>query len=151
MTDKNLQEELENNILIDKGFIFSTPFFLGRKKKWHVKPLRLGALDEISSVLLKMKLNEDELQENPLGQYKHVIKDNATLCAEVVAVSVLGKKWRIRLFKKALTSYFKWNLTPSQIATYYLKIITMADMGNFINSIRLMSGATTTKPNQIEE
>ena len=108
------------------------------------------------------KLNDDDY----LATAKQLANKEAKKLAKVVATAVLGEDYydvtnkggyfvrkpnEKRLAR--LTSLFSHSVTPSQLLTLAILITNVSNLGDFINSIRLMSAARTSDPitNLIEE
>lgn len=150
MESKHNAENIELDLLLDRGveFTVAKKGFLKKKKerKFLIKQPYLGTLDILSSLFLRMELNENELNSDPLGETKRLINRSAKDCAMVVAVAILNDKWKIKFFKKRLANYLLWRVTPQKLWQLTLIINNMSNLWDFTNSIRLMSGARTTAP-----
>ena len=94
-------------------------------------------------------------------QYAH---KHCERCAKVVAIAVLGEDRLIAIPGKGgarwiedeakleqLTRLFLRTIKPSRLYQLYVLINTMCNLGDFLNSIRLMSTDRTTMPNPIEQ
>ena len=91
--------------------------------------------------------------------------NNALRCAKVIAIAVIGSEYKIPVTDKngvvrmredvkrlnELTSLFARTIKPSRLYQIYILIQTMCNLGDFLNSIRLMSADRTTMPIRIEE
>lgn len=155
--------------------IKETPRLFGLFKKREVVSLKrtftieeptLGTLDRLSSEWLEMELDERKLQgEDGLAQARKMTKRQALRCAKVIAIAVLGTDILIPKIRRGgiikyeedtkrlekLTDLFARTITPSELLRLYLLIGTMCNLGDFMNSIRLMSANRTTVPIQIED
>lgn len=150
-------EKNEADILIDRGFFFEVPkksllrwFSKKKTRRFEIQQPYLGVLDMINRIFLDIEFNEKEITENPLTETKKLVIHSRKL-AEVIAIVILGSKWKIRLFAKVLGRYFLWRITPDNLLQITLGISQMSNLENFIVSIRLMSRIRTTAPKPIEE
>jgi hypothetical protein len=123
----------------------------------------LSVLDRISDVALDMAINDDELKESGeeiITKAKGLVKGNSQKLARMVAISVLGEDYHITEISKSgkvkrrnddreldrLTDLFFHAVTPSKLAGLALSITSISNIGDFIASMRLLSGARTTQP-----
>ena len=153
MEDQNKAESLELDLLLDRGTVFKvtkTSWLskLSKKKEreFFIKQPYLGTLDILSGLYVSMKVDEGELDKDPMGESKRLVRRSAKTCAMVVAVAVLNSKWKIKLFAKIYANYFMWHVTPQYMWKLAITINNMSNLSDFTNSIRLMSGARTTAP-----
>lgn len=126
----------------------------------------LGTLDRLSSEWLEMAVDEESLKgEEALLQAKKMAKRHSLRCAKVIALAVLGSDYLIpkagnggivryeedtkRL--EELTRLFARQIKPSELYRLCVLINAMCNLGDFLNSIRLMSADRTTLPLRIEE
>lgn len=175
------QEKRELNALINKGVEFDVEDFelqevkrfLFIKKRVPVKIKRhfkveqptLGTLDRLSAEWIEFDIDEAQLKSDNAMQhvmtmtYKHTRR-----CAKIIALAVLNSDYlipknvngavRYAEDKKRLdelTDLFLRTIKPSKLYELYILIRTMSNLGDFLNSIRLMSADRTTMPIRIEE
>lgn len=137
------------------------------KKVFRVAEPTLSTLDRLSALWLEMTIDETKLgDEDYLCTAKKLAAKEATKLAEVVAVAVLGEDYydvtdkggyfirkpnEKRLAR--LASLFAHTITPSQLLTLAILITNVSNLGDFINSIRLMSATRTSDPitNRVEQ
>lgn len=137
------------------------------KKVYRIAEPTLSTLDRLSLLWLEMTIDETKLNDdNYLATAKQLANKEAKKLAKVVATAVLGEDYydvtnkggyfvrkpnEKRLAR--LTSLFSHSVTPSQLLTLAILITNVSNLGDFINSIRLMSAARTSDPiaNLIEE
>ena len=110
-----------------------------------------------------MEVNEDRLTAGgteTLAEAKRIAKDNAARMARIIAIAVLGEDYhvtevgtggRIRKYNDdkeldRLTALFFHNIKPSKLVGLSEAITSVSNLGDFINSMRLQSGARTTQP-----
>lgn len=151
-------EKLEADILIDRGMEFTTEkksllkYFSKKKQRtWLIKEPYAGTLDYITSVAVQINFDEVEINKDPLTESKRLVHQHIHKCAEIIAIAVLNSKWRIKLFKRIMTHYFLWRVTPSKLKDLASIISLMMNLKDFMISIRLTSAVRTTKPNLIEQ
>jgi len=152
-------EEKAINALLEKGVVFNL-----NRKKYHLKEATLGMLDEISALQLQMTIDENRLDDNQLIYTKQLVKYNAELAAEIVAIMLVGSKgyshipivdnilsWVWGLKVKSKKKEVFQNLKPSELVNIAMITLQLSNSGDFINSIRLMSANRTTAPkNRVE-
>ena len=135
------------------------------KKVFKIEEPTLATLDRLSAIWLKMNIDEAKLQESDyLAHAKQLAVREARNLAEVVAVAVLGedrytltdkggyyKRTENTKELKRLTSFFFHTVKPSELFTLAVLITNVSNLGDFINSIRLMSAARTSDPTHLIE
>ena len=155
------QERAELNTLINKGVSFEVKdiefdvekHFFGLIKKYKPREAIEMSLDES-----EMK-TEDSMKRARGLAHKHSIR-----CARVVAIAVLGEDRLIPVCGKGgtrwvedvkrldeLTSLFARTIKPSVLYKLYVLVNAMCNLGDFLNSIRLVQQERTTMPIRIEE
>lgn len=137
------------------------------KKVFRIAEPTLSTLDRLSALWLEMTIDETKLNDaDYLSAAKKLAAKEAKKLAEMVAVAVLGEDYydvtdkggyfmrkpnEKRLAR--LASLFEHTITPSQLLTLAILITNVSNLGDFINSIRLMSATRTSDPmtNLIEQ
>lgn len=145
--------------------------FIGKKiavtelLKFTIKEPTLAVLDLIASEQLDLNMSEEEMASDVGVQKAKILsKEQNVRMARIVAISVLGEDYficeqhgngsRYKYDDKRLdelTELFNKHVKPSKLLQYCVLINTMSNLGDFINSIRLMSAARTTMPTRIEQ
>lgn len=179
--EKLEQERQELNTLIGKGVSFEVKdvefetvkrwgFFKKHipkevTRKFTINEPTLATLDRLSSEWIEFAIDEEALKSSDgmvaARQYAH---KHCERCAKVVAIAVLGEDRLIAIPGKGgarwiedeakleqLTRLFLRTIKPSRLYQLYVLINTMCNLGDFLNSIRLMSTDRTTMPNPIEQ
>ena len=136
------------------------------KKVFKIEEPTLATLDRLSAIWLKMQIDEEKLQDSDyLVQAKKLVASEARNLAEVVAVAVLGEdRYTVTdkgggNFKRAentkelqrLTDFLFHTVKPSELFTLAVLVTNVSNLGDFINSIRLMSAARTSDPTHLIE
>lgn len=135
------------------------------KKVFRVAEPTLATLDKLSALWLEMSIDEAKLSDNDyLKTAKQLAAKEARKLAEVVALAVLGEGYydvteKGGLYTRKpnesrlvhLTNLFLHTITPSQLLTLAILITNISNLGDFINSIRLMSATRTSDPTQLIE
>ena len=130
------------------------------KKVFRVAEPTLSTLDRLSALWLEMTIDETKLKDaDYLCAAKKLAAKEAKKLAKVVAVAVLGEEYydvtesggyfTRKPNEKRLTrlaSLFEHTVTPSQLLTLAILITNVSNLGDFINSIRLMSATRTSDP-----
>ena len=164
------REVNELNVLIDKGVEFSITYkVLKRKffkstvetvtKKFTIKEPTLAVLDLISSESIKLDINEENIKENTMQEGKRHVKKYAKDMSRIVAISVVGedcfvmKNRRFEVDNNSidkLQHLFYHTIKPSDLYKLCTIILSVGNIGDFLNSMRLTSGAITTKKIDID-
>jgi len=171
-------ERNELNVLIKNGVVFDLDcvtyehkgFF--RKKqpvnktlKFSIQEPTLSTLDRLSAEQIDLVIDEKVLSsEVAISEAKKLTSKHCLRLAKIVAIAVLGQdyvkgKQKGSFFKYSydnkaldnLTQLFFQFMKPSQLMQIVVLINTMSNLGDFCNSIRLMSAVRTTMPIRIEE
>lgn len=135
------------------------------KKVFKIKEPTLNTLDRLSALWLQMEIDEAKLTDNDyLNAAKKMAQKEAHRLAEVVAIAVLGEDYYITTEKgghyqrredekalQELKTLFLHTVTPSGLFTLAVHITNVSNLGDFINSIRLMSAARTSDPTHLIE
>lgn len=151
------------------------PYLWGLFKKKVLVPITrnfvieeptLGTLDRLSSEWIEMAIDEEAVKgDDGMLQARKMTKRHALRCAKIIALAVLGSDYLIpkvgnggivryeedtkRL--EELTRLFARQIKPSELYQLCVLINAMCNLGDFLNSIRLMSADRTTIPIRIEE
>lgn len=135
------------------------------KKVFKIEEPTLNTLDRLSALWLQMEIDEAKLQDaDYLNAAKKMANKEAKRLAEVVATAVLGEDYYTTIDKggyykraenkqelKRLTSLFMHTVKPSKLFTLAVLITNVSNLGDFINSIRLMSATRTSDPTHLIE
>ena len=131
---------------------------------FEIKEPTLSVLDRLSAHWLEMTIDEKALSSggaDTLTEAKRVTGDNTRRMAKVIAISVLGEDYHIKTVDKKtgrinygnddkelerLTDLFFHTIKPSELVILCQSITNIANLGDFIGSMRYMSGARTTQP-----
>lgn len=122
----------------------------------------LAVLDRISDIGLDMALDEGVLQEGKavIPEARRLAKQNAARMARIIAIAVLGEDYHITEIDRfgrikrynddkeldRITDVFFHSIKPSKLAALSATVTSMSNLGDFLASMRLMSGARTTQP-----
>lgn len=123
----------------------------------------LAVLDRLSAVWVEMGIDEDSLNAGgttTLVEAKQIAHENAERMARIIAIAVLGEDYNItevgtngRIKHKLddkeldrLTALFLHSIKPSKLVGLANTVTNVSNLGDFIGSMRLMSGARTTQP-----
>ncbi len=164
------REVNELNVLIDKGVEFSITYKVSKKKffkstvetvnkNFTIKEPTLAVLDLISSESIKFDINEENLKENTIQEGKRHVKKYAKDMSRIVAISVIGegcfvmKNRKFDIDNKSINKLqylFYHTIKPSDLFRLCNVILSVGNIGDFLNSMRLTSGARTTKKIDID-
>lgn len=135
---------------------------------FEIKEPTLSVLDRLSAHWLEMTIDEKALSSggaDTLTEAKRVTGDNTRRMAKVIAIAVLGEDYHIKTVDQKtgriqygnddkelerLTDLFFHTIKPSDLVIICQQIINIANLGDFIGSMRYMSGARTTRTDRIE-
>ena len=136
---------------------------------FELKEPTLAVLDRLSAHWLEMTLDEKALEAGgaeTLAEAKRATADNTKRMAQVLAIAVLGEDYHINTVERGtgriiysnddreldrLTDLFFHTIKPSELVILCQRITNIANLGDFIGSMRYMSGARTTqRSNRIE-
>lgn len=123
----------------------------------------LSILDRLSAVWVEMGIDEDSLNAGgttTLVEAKQIAHENAERMARIIAIAVLGEDYnitevgingRIKSHQDdkeldRLTALFLHTIKPSKLVGLANTVTNVSNLGDFIGSMRLMSGARTTQP-----
>lgn len=143
--------------------LFQRPEIVTVKEDFEIQEPTLSVLDRLSAIWVEMEVNEDRLTAGgteTLAEAKRIAKDNAARMARIIAIAVLGEDYhvtevgtggRIRKYNDdkelaRLTALFFHTIKPSKLVGLSEAITSVSNLGDFINSMRLQSGARTTQP-----
>lgn len=149
-----------------KGFIgrFLRPKAIKTTERYRIEEPTLSTLDRIASEQLELAIDENVMSSlDGVCEARKMSHAHARRMAKIVAYAVLGQDYiitemvgsRIKYRKddkklEELTDIFYHNIKPSKLFTMVSMINTMSNLGDFTNSIRLMSASRTTMPIRIE-
>ncbi|OQA66929.1 MAG: hypothetical protein BWY38_01639 [Ignavibacteria bacterium ADurb.Bin266] len=135
-------------------------------KKFKIEEPTLGTLDRLSSEWIEFAIDEASLKsDDTMQKARTIVKNQALRCAKVIAIAVLGSDYLIPKWSKNgivkyvedkkqleyLTNLFARTIKPSSLYQLTILINAMSNLGDFLNSIRLMLIDRSTMPNRIEE
>jgi hypothetical protein len=162
MSDKGSEERIamerkELDLLVGKGFHFDVTV-RGRKRTFEVHEPTAWVLDCLSALYLELEMDEQMLSDANacMIESNRLVRKHAFRMARVIAVAVAGdtysffapERWIRRLFHRAkvarLARLFYHSLSPSKMKELSVYLLATGNMADFINSIRLISGARTT-------
>ena len=122
----------------------------------------LNTLDRLSEIWVGMNIPEAELTaggHKTLAAAKRVAFQNTKKMARIIAIAVLGEDYYYtiqdangRIRRKTddkelerLADIFAHNIKPSDLLGLAQTVTSVSNLGDFIGSMRYMSGATTTQ------
>lgn len=154
MSEEILKERKEIDVLIEKGFIVKTKSisvlrFFKKTRNWKVKRVPLGLMDLQSELFLKLQADEEKVYSESIiernNETVNSVSRNAKISAEIIAISVLGTKLKISLFRKWLTNYFFWRVNSKDLYNFTISLYKMNDYQNFMTSIILLKAKRTSQ------
>ena len=173
-TNRVIQKGLDFSIRDQEIKVEKRWFGLVRKKtvvdvvrKFHIHELTLATLDRISAESIEFVLDNDMLTdtENKDAAKRHVnglVARQTERCARIVAIAALGEslwkpehrhghtQWREDTDTlNETTALFMRALRPSALHQLFNGVYALANLGDFLNAIRLMQTDRTMMPNRI--
>ena len=159
--------------IVDTGFQRKKGFWglIGKRvpvqvrKQFEIKQFTLGTLDRLSAEWIEFAIDEVKLKsEDATKHAKELVRKHTKRCAKIVALAVMGTNYLIpkcsingvvRYVENTkqlgyLTDLFFRTIKPSDLFQLCVLIDSMSNLGDFINSIRLMSNGRSTMPIRIE-
>jgi len=136
------------------------------KKQFKIEEPTLGTLDRLSAEWIAFSIDEEALKsEDGMQKARTLAHEHALRCAKVIAIAVLGSDYLLPVAGKGnviryvenkkqleyLTDLFARTIKPSTLYQLTVLIGAMSNLGDFLNSIRLMSTDRTTMPIRVEE
>ena len=160
---KGVTFEVERTIRAKQhGFLgFFKPRF-DRKETltFTIQEPTLSTLDRIADEQIELKIDE-KIMSSDIGiqEAKKMVHEHGRRLAKIIAIAVLGQDVLRQVsgiggikyvydYKRLeeLTELFFHNVKPSKLIQLSILVNTMGNLGDFTNSIRLMSAARTTMP-----
>lgn len=136
-------------------------------RTFKIEEMTLATLDRITSESVEIAIDENALKSaetDSMKMARTLAHKHSLRCARIIAIAVLGEdrliakpgKGGIRWIEDTkkldeLTSLFARKIKPSILYKLYVLVNTMGNLGDFMNSIRLISTERTTMPIRIEE
>jgi hypothetical protein len=136
------------------------------KKQFKIEELTLGMLDRLSVEWIEIAIDEAQLKgDDGMQQARALAHKHSLRCAKVIALAVLGSDYLIPQCGKNgvvrhvedterlayLTDLFARTIKPSNLYQLCVLINAMCNLGDFVNSIRLMLSDRSAMPIRIEE
>ena len=173
-TNKLEQERKELNALINKGVSFEVKdiefeihkkFFGLIKKRIPKEVTKTFTIEEVTLSTLDFAIDESLMKSaDGMKRARGLAKEHAVRCARIIAIAVLGENRFVpRPYKggtrwvedvqaiEEMTALFARKIKPSKLYKLCVLVNAMCNLGDFLNSIRLMQSERTTMPNRIEE
>jgi hypothetical protein len=136
------------------------------KKQFKIRELTVGTLDRMSAEWIEIAIDETQLKgDDSMKQARTLIHKHAVRCCKIIALAVLDSDYLISEYHKngivrytedterlkVLTDLFVRTIKPSMLYHLCVSINVICNLGDFMNSIRLMSAGRTAMPVRIEE
>jgi hypothetical protein len=135
------------------------------KRKFKIEEPTLGTLDRLSAQWIEFETDEAMMKSGDGMQRARTLAGKHSLrCAKMIALAVLGSDYLIPKHTRNgmvryaedtarleyLTGLFSRSIKPSQLYQLCMLINAICNLGDFVNSIRLMCAHRTTMPVRIE-
>ena len=134
-------------------------------RKFTIEEPTLSTLDRLSAEWIELAIDEKAMKsDDAMVVARTMAHKHSIRCARIVAIAVLGVD-RLKCESKngyphwvedteklnTLTDLFARQIKPSRLHQLAVLVNSMSNLGDFMNSIRLMSTDRTTTPIRIEE
>jgi hypothetical protein len=135
------------------------------KRKFKIEEPTLGTLDRLSTEWIEFEMDEAMMKSGDGMQRARTLAGKHSMrCARMIALAVLGSDYLIPKYTRNgvvryvedtarleyLTGLFSRSIKPSQLHQLCVLINAICNLGDFVNSIRLMCAHRTTMPVRIE-
>lgn len=134
-------------------------------RTFTIEEVTLSTLDRLSAEWIEFAIDESLMKSaDGMKRARGLAKEHAGRCARIIAIAVLGENCFVpRPYKggtrwvedvqaiEELTDLFARKIKPSKLYKLCVLVNAMCNLGDFLNSIRLMQSERTTMPNRIEE
>jgi len=135
-------------------------------RKFEINEPTLGTLDRLSREWIELAIDEEKAKSSEAMRHARTMAHRHSIrCCRIIALAVLdtdllipkpGKGGNVVWVEDTkrlneLTNLFARNIKPSTQNQICVLINTMSNLGDFMNSIRLMLADRTTMPIRIEE
>lgn len=141
-----------------RGF-FQKREVITETKVYTIQEPTLATLDRLSALWLQIEIDETKLGDDDyLRTARTLANKEARRLAEIVAIAVMGEDYYDVTFngttcrrseRKAelrdLTSLFFHTVKPSQLLTLAILITNVSNLGDFVNTMRLMCATRTSE------
>ena len=135
------------------------------KRRYTMHEPTLAVLDRLAAEQVQMAMDEKEMQSDIFrDKARRLAHDHAIRAARCLAIMVAGEEaftvqqrgsyCRYTYDEKSvnkLADLFAHNIEPSKLTSLTILANTISNLGDFMNSIRLMSAARITAPALVEE
>lgn len=140
-------EQKAASILLDRGVGWKVPApwplsIFKAQVMLVIKPLRLGALLELSRLYASMNIDPQEPNQDP-----HALIKCIPIASRIAAVCLLNSPLKIRLFSGMVARFVRKRLTADQLLEMMLFVVTYSGTASFTSIIRLMGEMKMTTPN----
>jgi hypothetical protein len=105
----------------------------------------------LSAEFAKIDYSEDKIKSDGLSEVKRLAVSSCKPLANILAIAVLGSKWKIWMFRWLLSEYFLWRVKPTKMLELSLIINYMMNQEGFITSIRLNAIHKIASPPELIE
>ena len=139
--------------------IFQKREVITETKVYTIQEPTLATLDRLSALWLQIEIDETKLGDDDyLRTARTLANKEAWRLAEIVAIAVMGEDYYNVTFNgttcrrserktelRDLTSLFFHTVKPSQLLTLAILISNVSNLGDFVNSMRLMCATRTSE------
>jgi hypothetical protein len=104
----------------------------------RMKNLNRGTLLKISPMILQLKI--EFKKDSMLNAAIVGMGENMNLQSRIVAIAILNRPWRIKLFTRPLAWFLTWNLDNKSMSQLMSVLIDKMQVQDFMTSIVLTGG-----------
>jgi hypothetical protein len=154
LSDMSIANERDaSRAILESGVKYRVPVkgMLGiftKELSFTIKQPNAGTLIKISEIISEIDLDFEKLQNDTIYESYQIAGKELPKVTRIIAIAILGGKWKIRLFTGILTNWLLWRVTPEKILQLAEVLFTLNNTLDFLNSIRLIRGTRMTAPKE---
>ena len=154
MTANDIERRAAETIL-ERGVRVKLPAprflrLIGKKEiSVTIRQPNMGTLLHVSRLSLKAGFSFEGIDAGNLDAAHELISKHTKTCIRIVAIIILGSKFKIWLFSGMLRRWLMGKVTPRRLFELILMTVTMSGVQDFTNAIRLIRSMRVTMPRNL--
>lgn len=146
-----VQQQSADTIL-ERGVRFKIPApfllrLLGKKTvSLTIYRPRMGTLIYMSRISAGLTADLQRIADGSLNEAYTLIDTHGELVAQWLAVAILNKRWKIRLFTRMLTRRIVWGLSAARLSELFVLVAMLSGVKDFTNIIRYLNTMNILTP-----
>lgn len=147
MDQSNGADQLSTNgIHFEVGRRWTAKFSKKKTRRFIIQSPPIGVLVRLTNEYLKLSLDEELLENDGQLEAKRLVCRHGWLCSKILATTVINNNIYYPFQIWVLTAYFYMRVDSRTLLNLTLIINRIAGYGDFIQSVRYLSCARTTRP-----